>query len=75
MTTDPRAAPTPGEATSAQPTREDTPQVPPQPAAPPEQAAPGPPGTERIDVIHPDAVMPTVAAGVATATAVRLAVL
>ena len=40
MTTDPRAAPTPGEATSAQPTREDTPQVPPQPAAPPEQAAP-----------------------------------
>jgi uncharacterized integral membrane protein len=40
MTTDPRAAPTPGEATSAQPTREDTPQVPPQPAGPPEQAAP-----------------------------------
>ena len=40
MTTDPRAAPTPGEATSAQPTREDTPQVRPQPAAPPEQAAP-----------------------------------
>jgi uncharacterized integral membrane protein len=40
MTTDPRAAPTPGEATSAQPTREDTPQAPPQPAAPPEQAAP-----------------------------------
>jgi|SRR5580704_4228449 putative membrane protein len=39
MTTDPRTAPTPGEATSAQPTREDTPQVPPQPAAP-EQAAP-----------------------------------
>ena len=39
MTTDPRAAPTPGEATSAQPTPEDTPQVPPQPAAP-EQAAP-----------------------------------
>jgi lipopolysaccharide assembly protein A len=40
MTTDPRAAPTPGGATSAQPTREDTPQVPSQPAAPPEQAAP-----------------------------------
>jgi putative membrane protein len=39
MTTDPRTAPTPGEATSAQPTPEDTPQVPPQPAAP-EQAAP-----------------------------------
>ena len=43
MTTDPRAAPTPGEATSAQPTRENTPQVPPQPAAPPEQAQPSRP--------------------------------
>ena len=43
MTTDPRAAPTPGEATSAQPTREGTPQVPPQPAAPPEQPEPVPP--------------------------------
>jgi uncharacterized integral membrane protein len=42
MTTDPRAAPTLGEATSAQPARENTPQVPPQPAAPPEQAQPEP---------------------------------
>ena len=38
MTTDPRAAPTPGAAPSAQPALEDAPQVPPQPAAPPEQA-------------------------------------
>ena len=42
MTTDPRAAPTPGAAPSAQPAREDAPQVPPQPAAPPEQAQPEP---------------------------------
>jgi uncharacterized integral membrane protein len=42
MTTDPRAAPTPGEVPSAQPALEDTPQVPPQPAAPPEQAQPEP---------------------------------
>jgi lipopolysaccharide assembly protein A len=42
MTTDPRAAPAPGEATSAQPALENTPQVPPQPAAPPEQAQPEP---------------------------------
>ena len=40
MTTDPRAAPTPGAAPSAQPALEDTPQVPPQPAAPPEQTQP-----------------------------------
>ena len=40
MTTDPRAAPTPGEVPSAQPALEDTPQVPPQQAAPPEQAPP-----------------------------------
>ena len=39
MTTDPRAAPTPGEAPPAQPALETTPQVPPQQAAPPEQAA------------------------------------
>ena len=38
MTTDPRAAPTPGAAPSAQPALEDAPQVPPQAAAPPEQA-------------------------------------
>src|SRR5580704_11039935 len=35
MTTDPRAAATPGEAPSNQPAVEDTPQVPPQQAAPP----------------------------------------
>ena len=40
MTTDPRAAPTPGEAPPAQPALENTPQVPPQQAAPPEQAPP-----------------------------------
>ena len=42
MTTDPRAAATPGEAPADQPALENTPQVPPQPAAPPEQAQPGP---------------------------------
>ena len=42
MTTDPRAAETPGEAPSNQPAVEDTPQVPPQQAAPPEQAQPEP---------------------------------
>jgi uncharacterized integral membrane protein len=42
MTTDPRAAPPPGEAPSAQPALEDTPQVPSQPAASPEQAQPEP---------------------------------
>ena len=42
MTTDPRAAPTPGAAPSAQPALEDAPQVPPQPEAPPEQAQPEP---------------------------------
>ena len=42
MTTDPRAAATPGEAPSNQPAVEDTPQVPPQQAAPPEQAQPEP---------------------------------
>jgi lipopolysaccharide assembly protein A len=40
MTTDPRGAPTPGEAPPAQPALEDAPQVPPQPAAPPVQAPP-----------------------------------
>jgi lipopolysaccharide assembly protein A len=40
MTTDPRAAATPGKAPSNQPAVEDTPQVPPQPTAPLEQAAP-----------------------------------
>lgn len=42
MTTDPQPAPTQGEAPSAQPALENTPQVPPQPAAPPQQAAPEP---------------------------------
>ena len=42
MTTDPRAAATPGEAPTDQPALENTPQAPPQPAAPPEQAQPGP---------------------------------
>jgi lipopolysaccharide assembly protein A len=42
MTTDPRAAETPGEAPSNQPAVEDAPQVPPQQAAPPEQAQPEP---------------------------------
>ena len=42
MTTDPRAAPTPGEAPPAQPALENAPQVPPQPTAPPEQAQPEP---------------------------------
>jgi uncharacterized integral membrane protein len=40
MTTDPRAAATPGEAPTDQPAVENTPQVPPQQAAPPEQAQP-----------------------------------
>ena len=40
MTTDPQPAPTQGEAPSAQPALENTPQVPPQQAAPTQQAAP-----------------------------------
>ena len=40
MTTNPRAAATPGEAPTDQPALDNTPQVPPQPTAPPEQAAP-----------------------------------
>jgi uncharacterized integral membrane protein len=42
MTTDSRAAATPGEAPTDQPALENTPQAPPQSAAPPEQAQPGP---------------------------------
>jgi uncharacterized integral membrane protein len=42
MTTDPRAAATPGEAPTDQPALENTPQAPPQSAAPPEQTQPGP---------------------------------
>ena len=40
MTTDPQPAPTQGEAPSAQPALENTPQAPPQQAAPPQEAAP-----------------------------------
>jgi lipopolysaccharide assembly protein A len=40
MTTDPQPAPTQGEAPSAQPALENTPQVPPQQTAPPQQVAP-----------------------------------
>ena len=40
MTTDPQPAPTQGEAPSAQPALENTPQVPPQQAGPPQQTAP-----------------------------------
>ena len=42
MTTDPQPAPTQGEAPSAQPALENTPQVPPQQAAPRQQTAPEP---------------------------------
>ena len=42
MTTDTQPAPTQGEAPSAQPALENTPQVPPQQAAPPQQGAPEP---------------------------------
>jgi lipopolysaccharide assembly protein A len=42
MTTDPQPAPTQGEAPSAQPVLENTPQAPPQQAAPPQQTAPEP---------------------------------
>ena len=42
MTTDPRAAATPGETPTDQPALENTPQVPAQQAAPPEQAQPEP---------------------------------
>jgi lipopolysaccharide assembly protein A len=52
MTTDPRAAPTPGEAPTDQPALETAPQVPPQPAAPepaaPPAAAPPPLPQHRI---------------------------
>ena len=41
MTTDPRAAPPPGEAPQAQPALENAPQVPSQPTTPPAQAQPG----------------------------------
>ena len=53
MTTDPRAAPTPGEAPPAQPALENAPQVPPQPTAPPEQAP-----LEQAQAAPPTAVPP-----------------
>jgi uncharacterized integral membrane protein len=45
MTTDPQPAPTQGEAPSAQPALENTPQVPPQQAAPPPEPAAPPAAT------------------------------
>jgi lipopolysaccharide assembly protein A len=56
MTTDPQPAPTQGEAPSAQPVLESTPQVPSQQAAPPQQAAPepaAPPAAPPAAVPHP----------------------
>ena len=56
MTTDPQPAPTQGEAPSAQPVLENTPQVPSQQAAPPQQAAPepaAPPAAPPAAVPHP----------------------
>ncbi len=56
MTTDPQPAPTQGEAPSAQPVLESTPQVPSQQAAPPQQAAPepaAPPAAPPTAVPHP----------------------
>ena len=64
MTTDPRAAPTPGAAPSAQPALEDTPQVPPQPAAPPEQAQPEQVQPEQV---RPEPMPPQQAAPAAAA--------
>ena len=56
MTTDPQPAPTQGEAPSAQPVLESTPQVPSQQAAPPQQAAPepaAPPAAPPTAIPHP----------------------
>ena len=56
MTADPQPAPTQGEAPSAQPVLESTPQVPSQQAAPPQQAAPepaAPPAAPPTAVPHP----------------------
>src|ERR1700745_340714 len=54
MTTDPQPAPTQGEAPSAQPVLENTPQVPPQQAAPPQQARPPPePAAPSAAAPHP----------------------
>ena len=53
MTTDPQPAPTQGEAPSAQPALENTPQVPPQQAAPPQQAVPEPAAPPAAPAPHP----------------------
>ena len=63
MTTDPRAAPTPGEAPPAQPVLENAPQVPPQPAAPPEQAPleQAPPVQAQAEPVAPQQAAPPTA--------------
>jgi lipopolysaccharide assembly protein A len=56
MTADPQPAPTQGEAPSAQPVLENTPQVPAQQTAPPQQAAPepaAPPAARPAAAPHP----------------------
>ena len=62
MTTDPRAAATPGEAPSNQPAVENTPQVPPRQAVPPEQAQPEPVSPQQAapEPAAPPAAPPTV---------------
>ena len=59
MTTDPRAAATPGEAPLNQPAVENTPQVPAQQAAPPEQA---PPEQAQPEPVPPQQAAPLTAA-------------
>ena len=59
MTTDPRAAATPGEAPTDQPALDNTPQVPPQPTAPPEQA---PPEQAQPEPVPPQQAAPPTAA-------------
>src|ERR1700755_3453040 len=58
MTTDPQPAPTQGEAPSAQPVLENTPQVPPQQAAPPQQPAPPQQAAPPPDPAAPSAAAP-----------------
>ena len=59
MTTNPRAAATPGEAPTDQPALDNTPQVPPQPTAPPEQA---PPEQAQPEPVPPQQAAPPTAA-------------
>ena len=59
MTTDPRAAATPGEAPTDQPALDNTPQVPPQPTAPAEQA---PPEQAQPEPVPPQQAAPPAAA-------------